>query len=130
MAATGLDAAMRDGLLRMQFRSMAATYARTFPHARFEIVERDGVRVGRIVTDVTAERVEYVDIAMLPEVQGGGIATVLMLALLEEPRLLGVPAQVKVLATNAASLRLCARVGFTQLAEVPPFILLEWRGTQ
>ncbi len=88
---------MRAALLHMQFRSMRATYAETYKAARFEIVELDAKPVGRIVTDVSHERVLFVDIALLPEVQRGGLATALMTALLDEPRRRGIPADVTVL---------------------------------
>jgi GNAT superfamily N-acetyltransferase len=123
-----LDPPMHETLLRLQFDSMMATYAHEFPNARFEIVERDEVPTGRIVTDVTRHRVRFVDIAVLPASQGRGLATALMIALLDEPRQLGIPAQVQVLATNTASLRLCARLGFVRSGETFPYVLLEWRG--
>lgn len=124
MAAAPLPREMLEGLLRMQYRSMRNSYAATYETARFEIIELDGEPVGRIVTDVSPERVLFVDIAILPELQGRGLATAVMTALLEEPRRLGVPAEVTVLSTNVASLRLCARVGLTAVRETPPFILL------
>lgn len=127
MAEMPLDDNGRMYLLRMQFRSMTASYRRQFPHARFEIVALDGAPVGRLVTDVQADCVYYVDIALLPECRGGGIATALMTAVLEEPRRLRLPARVKVMMTNAASLRLCRRLGMTVRAELPPFVELEWR---
>jgi len=122
-----LDDAGKQFLLDVQFRSMMASYRREFPNARFEIVELDGTPAGRLVTDVQADCVYYVDIALLPDRQGGGIATALMIAVLEEPRRLGLPGRVKVLATNAASLRLCRRIGMTVRQEIPPFVELEWR---
>ena len=51
-----------------------------------------------------------------------------MLRALEEPRRLGLPARVTVLAQNAASLKLCDRRGFVRLGDSPPFVRLEWRG--
>ena len=90
-----LDDPGKAFLLRMQFRSMTETYRREFPNARFEIVELDRTPIGRLVTDVQADCVYYVDIAVLPERQGGGIATALMTAALEEPRRLGLPGRVK-----------------------------------
>jgi GNAT superfamily N-acetyltransferase len=127
MALMPLDENAKKSLLEMQFRSMSATYRQQFPNARFEIIEIDGVPIGRLVTDVQADCVYYVDIALLPERRGGGIATTLMTAVLEEPRRLGVPGRVKVVATNTASRRLCERVGMTLRAEIPPFVELEWR---
>lgn len=127
MALMPLDEAGRIQLLRMQFRSMTETYRREFPHARFEIVELNATPIGRLVTDVRADCVHYVDIAVLPEHRGGGIATALMTAVLEEPRRLGLPGRVQVLSSNTPSLRLCQRIGMTVRAETPPYVELEWR---
>ena len=122
-----LDDVGKDFLLRTQFRSMNASYRQQFPAARFDIVELNGVPIGRLITDVQPDQVYYVDIALLPETQQGGIATALMQAVLQEPAGLGVPARVKVLMHNVASLRLCQRIGFTVRTEEPPFLELEWR---
>ena len=92
------------------------------------MVEFEGQPVGRLMTDVRDRRVAYVDIAILPSAQGRGLATRLMLRALEEPRRLGLPARVCVLAQNVASLKLCERLGFVRLEEVSPFVWLEWRG--
>lgn len=127
MARMPLDENGKMFLLRMQFRSMMASYRQQFPNARFEIVELDGTPIGRLVTDVQADCVYYVDIALLPARRGGGIATTLMTAVLEEPKRLGLPGRVKVMTTNVASLRLCQRLGMTVRAETPPFVELEWR---
>jgi ribosomal protein S18 acetylase RimI-like enzyme len=122
-----VDPAARDFLLGMQFRSMNATYRRDYPLARWEIVELAGAPVGLLVTDVGDARVTFVDIAFSPEVQGRGLATAVMTRALEEPRRLGLPAEVNVLAQNVASLRLCERLGFVKVEEAPPFVRLEWR---
>ena len=121
-----LDAAGKDFLLRAQHRSMMETYARDFPGARWEVVERTGEPVGLLVTHVGERCVTYVDIALLPAAQGRGLATRLMLTALEEPRRLGLPARVTVLERNAASLKLCERIGFVPTESSPPFVLLEW----
>jgi len=127
MAAMPIDAAGRDFLLRAQYRSMTETYRRDYPEARWQIVERDGERVGLLIAHVGERCVTYVDIALLPEIQGSGLATRLMLQALEEPRRLSLPARVTVLATSVASLRLCERLGFTRRGETPPFVELEWK---
>jgi GNAT superfamily N-acetyltransferase len=127
MAATPIDAAAKDLLLRMQYRSMTATYRREYPNARWEVVELEGEPVGLLITDVGDRRILYVDIALSPRAQGRGLATRLMRRALEEPRRLGLPARVNVLARNAASLKLCERIGFVAVGEEPPFVQLEWR---
>jgi GNAT superfamily N-acetyltransferase len=126
MAFMPLDDAGKEQLLRIQYRSMSASYRIQYPDARFEIVLLDGVPAGRLVTDVNAERVYYVDIAMLPTTQGAGVATALMNAVLKEPRRLGIPGRVQVLSGNAASLRLCEKVGMAVVGQEPPFVVLEY----
>ncbi len=127
MEAMPIDAAAKGFLLRAQYRSMSATYRRDFPNARWEVVELMREPVGRIISDVDDRCVTYVDIALLPRAQGRGLATSLMMRALEEPRRLGLPARVNVLAQNVASLKLCERLGFVRLADAPPFVRLEWR---
>jgi ribosomal protein S18 acetylase RimI-like enzyme len=116
----------RGQLLRMQFRAMRTGYQHDYPTARFEVVTLDDAPIGNIITDITPERVLYVDIAFLPRVRGLGLATNLMYALLEEPAALGIPGQVSVMMHNTASLALCRRLGFTLHEEAPPFVILRW----
>jgi ribosomal protein S18 acetylase RimI-like enzyme len=127
MALMPIDERGREQLLRMQYRSMTTSYRVGFPSARFDIIELDHTRIGRLVTDVQPDHVYYVDIALLPHARGRGIGTSLMRAALEEPRCLGMPCRVKVMTDNIASLRLWARLGFTLRAEIPPQVELEWR---
>lgn len=127
MAAMPIDEAAKDFLIRAQYRSMTETYWREYPSARWEVVEWLGEPVGRLITEVGDLWVTYVDIAILPKVQGRGLATILMRRALEEPRRIGLPARVNVLRRNVASLRLCERLGFVRLDEDPPYVRLEWR---
>jgi ribosomal protein S18 acetylase RimI-like enzyme len=126
-AAMPIDAAGKDLLLAMQYRSMTATYRRDYPTARWEVVELAGEPVGLLITHVGDRGVTYVNIALLPQAQRRGLATRVMSRALEEPRRLGLPARVNVLAQNAASLRLWERIGFARVAQTPPFVELEWR---
>ena len=127
MASMPIDAARKDFLLQAQYCSMTATYRQTYPTARWEVIELAGAPIGRLITHVGESFVTYVDIALAPQAKGRGLATRVMTQALEEPRRLGLPARVNVLAPNRASLKLCERVGFVQVGETPPFVELEWR---
>jgi len=126
MAAMPVDEAVKEQLLRMQFRSMSQSYRAQYPSARFEILELDCKPVGRLITDVRPDTVYFPDIAVLPDTQRSGLATALMRVALDEARRLGVPGTVKVLGHNTASLRLCAKLGFTVAGEDPPYLDLIW----
>ena len=127
LALMPVDDAVRDALVRMQFASQTATYRAQYPAARFDIVERDGVPVGRLVVDDAADAACIVDFALLPEHRGGGLGSAIMAGTLarlaERPR----PVRCKVLCTNAPSLRMCRRVGFVHIGGELPFLQLEWR---
>jgi GNAT superfamily N-acetyltransferase len=124
-AATRAAELAREFLLKAQYRSMTESYRQDYPDARWEVGEHFGEPVGRLVTDVGASRVLYVDIALMPQARGHGLATRLMTLALDEPRRLDLPARVNVLMDNIASLKLCARLGFVRLGESPPFVRLE-----
>jgi RimJ/RimL family protein N-acetyltransferase len=125
MALMPIDAGQKEFLLQLQFRSMMATYRQQFPKARYEIIELDRWPIGRLVTDVQERRVYYVDFALLPQAQGGGIGTQIMAAALDEPRRLRMPARANVVAHNVASLRMFDRLGFVKVADNAPYVTLE-----
>jgi GNAT superfamily N-acetyltransferase len=127
MALMPISPADKEFLLQVQFRSMNDTYRKNFPTARYDIIELDRWPVGRIVTEVQANCVYYVDFALLPQAQGVGIGTTVLAAALEEPRRLGLPARLRSFSYNWAAQRLYDKLGFTVIAEEPPQVVLEWR---
>jgi RimJ/RimL family protein N-acetyltransferase len=127
MALMPVDDATKEALVRMQFDSQTATYRSQFPQARFDIVERDGEPIGRIVIDPGIQAGCIVDFALLPDCQGHGLGTAILRAVLAQFAGLRRRVECKVLAGNEPSLRMCRRVGFVQTDEAPPFLQLEWR---
>ena len=124
-----ISPADKEFLLQVQFRSMNDTYRKNYPAARYDIIELDRWPVGRIVTEVQADSVYYIDFALLPQAQGIGIGTTVLAAALEEPRRLGLPARLRSFSYNWAARRLYDKLGFRALADEPPYVLLEWRAT-
>jgi GNAT superfamily N-acetyltransferase len=117
----------KEFLLQVQFRSMNETYRHNFPAARYDIIELDRWPIGRIVSEVQADCVYFIDFALLPQAQGLGIGTTVLAAALEEPRQLKLAARLRAFAHNFAAQRLYDRLGFTVIAEEPPQLILEWR---
>jgi ribosomal protein S18 acetylase RimI-like enzyme len=117
----------KEFLLQVQFRSMNNTYRQNYPAARYDIIELDRWPVGRIVSEVQAGCIYYIDFALLPQAQSIGIGTTVLAAALEEPRRLGLSARLRSFSYNWAAQRLYHQLGFTVVAEEPPHVLFEWR---
>ncbi len=127
MALMPLPLADKEFLLQVQFRSMNETYRQKFPAARYDIIELDRWPVGRIVSEVQADCVYFIDFALLPQAQGLGIGTTVLAGALEEPRQLGLPARLRSFSYHWAAQRLYQKFGFVVIAEEPPQVVLEWR---
>ena len=130
MALMPISQSHKEFLLQIQYRSMNDTYRRNFPGARYRIIELDRWPVGRIVSEVQADCVHYIDFALLPQAQGIGIGTAVLEAALDEPRRLGLPARLRSFSYNWAAQRLYDKLGFTAVADEPPCVLLEWRASR
>lgn len=122
-----IDDAMKESLVRMQFASQTATYRQQYPAARFDIVERHGVPIGRIVIDPGTDVGCIVDFALIRECRAHGLGSAILGAVLDRFAELRRRVLCKVLADNVASLRMCRRAGFVQIGDMPPLVQLEWR---
>jgi RimJ/RimL family protein N-acetyltransferase len=127
VAAMPVDDAMKETLLRMQFKSQTMTYRAQYPDSRFGILERDGVPFGHLVLHEVDGVATFVDFALLPEERGAGLGTAVMVRLLDWVGERCAVARLSILYNNEASLRMTRRVGFVQVAETPPYVEMEWR---
>jgi ribosomal protein S18 acetylase RimI-like enzyme len=124
---SGLDAPLRERLMRQQFCGQGASYRAQNPNARFEIVEHAGTPIGRIVTERTPDAAVIVDIALIASWRRRGICASLVNGVLDEARAAGLPVRLSVLANNAPALRFYLRLGFKPIESSAIDIRLEWR---
>ena len=61
LAAMPMDAATKEALVRMQFTSATATYRAQYAAARFDIIERDGEPMLRVLEVLAGEKLAQVD---------------------------------------------------------------------
>jgi RimJ/RimL family protein N-acetyltransferase len=127
LAAMPMDAATKEALVRMQFASATATYRAQYAAARFDIIERDGEPIGRLITDPGGATACMVDYALVPACRGAGLGTAIIAAVLEQVAPQDRPMRVSVAPTNRASLGLCARLGFQLVDDGTALLVLEWR---
>jgi GNAT superfamily N-acetyltransferase len=123
-----LDDAMKQNMLRFQFAGQTATYRAAYPAASFDIIERDGAPVGRLIVDPgnAREPTCLVDFVLLPETRNGRLGRAIIAAVLAEQASLGRKVRVKVLHHNMPSRRMCAALGFVEIGQDLPFVQLEW----
>jgi ribosomal protein S18 acetylase RimI-like enzyme len=124
-----LPEAARDQLMDLQFRAQTQGYRSNFPAARFDIIERDGAPIGRIVVDRSGTFVRIVDQALLPTERNQGTGSAIMGALMHEAGATGRALRLSVAAGNEAAIRLYLRLGLTAIATEPSHIEMEWRAT-
>jgi len=126
------DAATKENLLRFQFAGQTMTYRGNFPAASFDIIERDGEPIGRLIVDPgdAREPACLVDFVLLPEQRNNRIGRAIISAVLAEQASLGRKVRVKILHHNELSQRMCAALGFVEIGRDLPFIQLEWSSPQ
>jgi GNAT superfamily N-acetyltransferase len=123
-----LDAAAKEHLLRFQFAGQTATYRSNFSTASFDIIERDGKPIGRLIVDPGDAQVPacLVDFVLLPEQRNNRIGRAIIAAVLAEQASLGRKVRVKILHHNEPSQRMCTALGFVEISRDLPFIQMEW----
>ena len=127
LAAMPVDDAIKESLLTMQFRSQTMTYRAQHPDARFDILERGGSAFGRLIVAETNGVARVVDYALVPESRGAGLGTAVMLRVLDWVAERCAIVRLSVLWNNDASLRMTRSIGFVEVGNAPPYVLLEWR---
>jgi len=91
-------------------------------HSR--IVELDGVPVGSMATSEAADHVFLVGIQILPEYQGRGLGSELILHELAHAKALGKPLRLQVLRANDRARALYERLGFRLIGETENHLLM------
>jgi ribosomal protein S18 acetylase RimI-like enzyme len=125
LALTGWSEEQKAEFCRRQFDAQSAYYAVNYPGAAFQVIERDGVAVGRLYVARWEREIRIVDITLLPEFRGSGIGTTLLRELQEEARTAGKSLTIHVERFNRA-LELYQRLGFRQGEDKGVYLLMSW----
>lgn len=127
LLALPLDPAMLDGLIAMQHRMQVAGYRNDYPDAQYQVLELDGAAVGRLVTAAVDGAVRVVDIAVMPQARGQGVAGEALRRLQAQAVGDGRAVALSVRKDNAAARRLYAALGFAVDGEDEMSLELRWR---
>lgn len=125
LALLPLDDAQRDALVRMQFHAQDSHYRQTNPHATYDVIEIDGVPVGRLYVDRRARDIRIIDISLLPEHRDAGIGTALIRSVQQEAAATGHTVSLHVRMGNRAA-DLYRRLGFCLAEDLGVYRRLVW----
>ncbi len=124
IAPFGWPPAQQEAFLRMQFTAQQQWYSMSYAQAEHQILELEGVPIGRMMVSRQQPFMLLVDIALLPEHRGKGIGSGLIRDLIQQCNREKLPLRLQVLKTNPA-LRLYERLGFTRTGEDQIYIQME-----
>jgi ribosomal protein S18 acetylase RimI-like enzyme len=118
LAPTGWPEQAKIDFLASQFGFQQRHYHTHFAGADFDVIEQDGVAIGRLSVDRTTSTLHLVEISLVPAWRGRGLGGALIGLLQDEVRCgraAGIVLNVE--RTNLGAQRLYQRLGF---AESPP----------
>ena len=124
LAQTGWPQHQIDAFLAQQFEFQHLFYSEQFQGASFDVVQHEGVAVGRFYVDRRADEIRIIDIAFLPEYRGRGFGASLMRRLIAEAHGSGKPVRIHVEKNNPAH-RLYERLGFLAVGDTGVYDLME-----
>ena len=117
--------AQKIGFLQSQFAAQRDHYLNHYGKSSFDVIEQQGVPVGRFYVDRQERTLLIVDIALLPQWRGRGVGTALIEALFAEARSIGKEVSISVEKFNPAQ-RLYRRLGFREYAEDDVYWFMYW----
>jgi GNAT superfamily N-acetyltransferase len=117
----------REAFLAQQFEAQRKGWTASFPGSEHDVLEVDGVSVGRIWLHWSATACLVVDISLLPEHRRSGLGTEVMRDTIAAADRAGVPVRGHVERTNLPSVAFWMNLGFRETAGDALFIEIERR---
>lgn len=112
-----------EAFIQMQFQLQHAQYLRSYIHPSFDIIQKNGIDVGRLYVDRQGKELRIIDIIVRPEFQRQGIATSCLKTLIREADGQGIPVSLHVEPNNPI-LAHYLRLGFVFEAEYGGYHLM------
>ncbi len=116
----------KAAFVKMQFDAQDAHYRAHYEGATYDVIEVDGVPVGRLYVHRRPREIRLMDIALLPRFRGTGIGTRLLAELIAEAKGREVTLTIHVEMSNPAR-SLYERLGFAPAEEHGVYLLMERR---
>lgn len=127
MALVDWSAEQKEAFLHMQLNAQTTHYRAYYPHAEYQIIQRDdSIPLGRLIVDQANNSILIVDIALLPEYRNAGIGTTIIRQLMIEAARANLPIILRVEFFNPA-LKLYSRLGFVKTREITIYHEMIWK---
>ena len=127
MALVDWSAEQKAAFLRMQFQAQATHYRAYYPHAEYQVIQReDTIPLGRLIVDRSNDSILIVDIALLPEYRNAGVGTTIFRQLMTEAAHTNLPIILRVEFFNPA-IKLYSRLGFVKTREIDIYHEMVWK---
>jgi len=108
-----------------QFNAQRVHYRSQIAGCAFDVIERNGVPIGRLYLQERKTRLHIVDILLMPEHCGKGLGSEILKGLIERAGSKGKGVGIFVEKYNPA-LRLYRRLGFTEIQDTDIYLEMEW----
>jgi ribosomal protein S18 acetylase RimI-like enzyme len=115
----------KQDFLQMQFNAQHSYYHDQFKQAAFDIIEQDGLAIGRLYVDRREDEIRIIDIALLPEYRGKGIGGGIMRTLIDEAAGRNKSVTIHVEHNNPA-MRLYQQLGFRHVSDEGVYYFMKW----
>lgn len=113
LSVTGWNADQRRAFVEHQFSAQDAHYREYYPEASFDVILFNGEPAGRLYVDRGDEHTEILDITVLPEYRGRGIATAMVRGITDEAAAAGRVVSIYIESFNPSQ-KLFGRFGFAE----------------
>lgn len=128
MAQVPWSDAQKEAFLMMQFQAQSSHYQEYYPNSDHKIILLDDQAIGRLYLAYEDDRIEILDIALLPQHRGSGIGKRIIGELTHQAETAGLPLCIYVETFNP-SVGIFERLGFSQKETDGVNIRFEWRPT-
>lgn len=119
------DDARKQAFLDQQFSAQTQHYRAHYPTVEWNIIEKNGQPIGRLLIDEWADQIRLVDIALSEDVRGCGVGGMLVRETLDRGAAAGKPVTIHVELYNPA-LHLYQRLGFQHVNTNGVYALMKW----
>ena len=130
LASLGLSTEQLQPMLEMQYRGRDLTYGQTYANLSETILcLHDGTSVGRLLVDRQPDCYRVIDLTVLTELRGQGIATQSLKEVQQAAEQESLPVRLQV-SRNSPAQRLYQRLGFAVIAANELSLEMEWRASK